>query len=46
VWFAWQVDGRLSSETKRFDGDRAAIREQTVDHALQRLIDKIGEWQP
>jgi nicotinamide-nucleotide amidase len=46
VWFAWQVDGRLSSETKRFDGDRAAVRRQTVDHALRRLVEKIEEWQP
>jgi nicotinamide-nucleotide amidase len=46
VWFAWQVDGRLSSETRRFDGDRAAVRRQTLDHALQRLVEKIEEWQP
>lgn len=46
VWFAWQVDGRLSSETKRFDGDRASVRRQTVDHAVQRLIDRIEAWQP
>ena len=46
VWFAWQVDGRLSSEAKRFDGDRAAVRRQTVDHALKRLAEKIEEWQP
>lgn len=46
VWFAWQVDGRLSSETKRFEGDRASVRLQTVDHAMQRLVDKLEEWQP
>jgi nicotinamide-nucleotide amidase len=46
VWFAWQVDGRLSSEMKRFDGDRAAVRRLTVDHALRRLVEKIQEWQP
>jgi nicotinamide-nucleotide amidase len=46
VWFAWQVDGRLASEMKRFDGDRAAVRRQTVDHALRRLAEKIEEWQP
>jgi nicotinamide-nucleotide amidase len=46
VWFAWQVDGRLSSETVRFDGDRGSVRRQTVDHALQRLIDKLEEWHP
>jgi nicotinamide-nucleotide amidase len=41
VWFAFMVDGRLSSETRRFDGDRAAVRRQTVDHALQRLVEHI-----
>lgn len=46
VWFAFMVDGKLSSETRRFDGDRAAVRRQTVDHALQRLIERIAETQP
>lgn len=38
VWFGFQVDGRLTSETLRFHGDRAAVRSATVDHALQRLL--------
>ncbi|MBC5785530.1 CinA family protein [Ramlibacter sp. USB13] len=38
VWFAFQVDGQLTSETRRFDGDRAAVRAATVEHALQRLL--------
>jgi nicotinamide-nucleotide amidase len=38
VWFGFQVDGRLFSETRRFGGDRAAIREATVRHALERLL--------
>lgn len=38
VWFGFQVDGRLTSETVRFDGDRAAVRSAAVDHALQRLL--------
>jgi nicotinamide-nucleotide amidase len=42
VWFGFQVEGRLSSEMRRFDGDRAAIRAQTVEHALRRLIDLVG----
>jgi nicotinamide-nucleotide amidase len=41
VWFGFQVDGRLSSETRRFDGDRAAVREGTVQHALRRLLDLL-----
>jgi nicotinamide-nucleotide amidase len=43
VWFAFMVDGRLSSETRRFDGDRAAVRRRTVEHALHRLIERIEE---
>lgn len=46
VWFAFMVDGRLSSEMKRFDGDRAAVRRQTVDHALARLAQLLGQEQP
>lgn len=46
VWFAFMIDGRLSSETRHFDGDRAAVRRQTVDHAFARLIEHLQEWQP
>lgn len=38
VWFGFSVQGSLHSETMRFDGDRAAVREQTVMHALGRVI--------
>ncbi len=41
VWFGFSVDGRLTSETRRFDGDRAAVRAATVQHALQRLIELL-----
>jgi nicotinamide-nucleotide amidase len=42
VWFGFQVDGQLSSETRRFEGDREAVRTATVRHALQRLLELIG----
>jgi nicotinamide-nucleotide amidase len=42
VWFGFQVDGLLSSETRRFDGDRAAVRAATVQHALERLLALVG----
>ncbi|MBK6005399.1 CinA family protein [Ramlibacter ginsenosidimutans] len=38
VWFGFQVDGQLTSETRRFDGDRTAVRDATVRHALTRLL--------
>lgn len=37
VWFGWCVNGRTDAECRRFDGDRAAVRAQTVAHALQGL---------
>ena len=42
VWFAWCVNEQLSSERRIFDGDRAAIREATVAHALQGLLKRLG----
>ena len=41
VWFGFQVDGQLTSETVRFDGDRAAVRAATVQHALRRLLELL-----
>lgn len=38
VWFGWCVAGVLSSECQRFAGDRQAVREATVAHALQGLL--------
>lgn len=38
VWFGFQVDGQLTSEMRRFDGDRAAVRVATVEYALERLL--------
>jgi nicotinamide-nucleotide amidase len=42
VWFAFMVDGLLSSETRRFDGDRAQVRRATVQHALDGLIERVA----
>jgi nicotinamide-nucleotide amidase len=41
VWFGFMVDGLLSSETQRFDGDRAAVRAATVEHALAGLLARL-----
>jgi nicotinamide-nucleotide amidase len=38
VWFGFMVDGRLTSETQRFDGDRAAVRRGTVAYAFDGLL--------
>jgi nicotinamide-nucleotide amidase len=41
VWFGWSVAGRVHTERRRFDGDRAAVRTATVRHALQTLVNLI-----
>ncbi|MDR1968009.1 MAG: CinA family protein [Burkholderiaceae bacterium] len=38
VCFGWHADGRTHTETRHFAGDRAAVRAQTVTHALRRLL--------
>jgi nicotinamide-nucleotide amidase len=38
VWFGFSIHGTLHSEMRCFDGDRAAVREATVRHALQRVL--------
>jgi len=42
VWFGYQVDGRLTSETVRFAGDRATVRAATVEHALRRVLELLA----
>ena len=39
VWFGWSVDGKLRSERRRFDGDRATVRAASVRYALQTLVE-------
>lgn len=41
VWLAWATPMGVISELKRFDGDRAAVRQATVNHALTRLTELI-----
>ena len=42
VWFGWCVAGRTHSEVRHFAGDRAAVRQATLCHALARL----AAWLP
>jgi len=41
VWFAFMVDGRLTSEMRQFAGDRAAVRQASVQHALASLLQRV-----
>jgi len=44
VCFAWALSGRpAESETRNFDGDRDAVRRQSVIRALQGLLERIGD---
>ena len=39
VWFAWTVGGATTAESRRFAGDREAVRRQSVAFALERLLE-------
>jgi nicotinamide-nucleotide amidase len=44
VCFAWALTGgRLRSETRRFDGDREAVRRQSAIHALRGVLSLLSE---
>lgn len=44
VWFAWSLKDRgVVSEMRQFEGDRNAVRWQTVVHALQGLYSRLQE---
>lgn len=38
VWFGFSVQGMLHSEVQHFEGDRTAVREACVRHALARVL--------
>ena len=42
VWFAWSQAGRREGEQHHFDGDRDAVRRQSVACALQGLVDRLA----
>ncbi len=41
VWFGWHLPDRTWTECRCFDGDRSAVRRQSVRHALQVLVDAL-----
>jgi nicotinamide-nucleotide amidase len=45
VCFAWaEMEQGATSETMHFDGDRARVRELSVQHALGGLLLRVGAW--
>jgi nicotinamide-nucleotide amidase len=44
VCFAWATKDRAPrAETKRFSGDREAVRRQSVEHSLSRVLEVLDE---
>jgi nicotinamide-nucleotide amidase len=44
VCFAWATKpGRLRAETKRFPGDRDAVRRQSVEYSLAKVLEVLDE---
>jgi nicotinamide-nucleotide amidase len=41
VWFGWATPAGVDTECVRFDGDRAAVRQATVAHALAGLLQRL-----
>ncbi len=41
VWFGFAVPGQVVTEKCHFDGDRAAVRAATVQHAFSRLVELL-----
>ena len=42
VWFGLAVPRQIVTEVRHFDGDRAAVRVATVQHALRRLVELLA----
>ena len=42
VWFGFALPGQVLTEKCHFDGDRAAVRQATVRHALTRLVELLN----
>ncbi len=41
VCFAWARGSKISSQTRRFDGDRESVRRQSVLYALQGVLELL-----
>lgn len=43
VWFGFALPGQVVTEKCHFEGDRAAVRQATVRHALNRLLALLSQ---
>lgn len=45
VWLAWGTHGAVQAERLQLQGDRSAVRRQTVEQALRRVGEALGlKW--
>ena len=44
VWLAWALPGQLVCELCNFDGDRAAVRSATAQHAVSKLRGLLAHY--
>ncbi len=42
VWIAWAMADQVRAERMQFSGDRAAVRQATVEHALRGLVTMLA----
>ena len=42
VWFGWATPSGVTAQLQRFDGDRAAVRQASVRHALGRIVEMLA----
>ncbi len=42
VWFSWSADGVVTTEMRHFAGDRAAVRQATLAHALKGVVQRMA----
>ena len=43
VCFAWAIEDAVKSDTRHFDGDREAVRRQSVVHALKGVLQLLSQ---
>ncbi|TXT40814.1 MAG: CinA domain-containing protein [Comamonadaceae bacterium] len=41
VWFGWAIGNQITTQVQHFSGDRAAVRQTTVQHALASLVELL-----
>ncbi len=41
VCFGWAVNGQTTSNTRHFDGNRQQVREQSMQYALEQLLQRL-----